>query len=100
MTTPTTTSVVVVTMTLDPGRTEDVDAHFHRDVVPYVVSRPGFVSGRWLRSVDGSRGLGLLVFDTGEHAEAAAEGPRRASRDEDRAWNIERVEVFDEVTSA
>ena len=40
-------------------------------VIPMVKQTPGFVAGYWLAPADG-KGLGLVVFDTEEHANAMA----------------------------
>lgn len=42
-------------------------------VVPRISQLPGFVAGYWTRSVDGSNGRSLIVFDSEEGARAAAE---------------------------
>ena len=88
-------STVIVTMELDPARTAEVGRHFREDVVPWARTRPGFVSGRFLRSADGTRGMGVVVFTTPEHAEAAAAGPRSAPPGP--AWSIASVELLETV---
>jgi hypothetical protein len=40
-------------------------------VIPTVKELPGFERGVWLRSADGSTGMGVVVFDSEEHAKAA-----------------------------
>ena len=40
-------------------------------VVPQAKAQPGFTRGTWMR--DGATGMGVIVFDTSEHAEAAKE---------------------------
>ena len=42
-------------------------------VVPRISSLPGFVAGYWTRSSDGSNGRSMLVFESEEAAQAAAE---------------------------
>jgi len=53
-----------------------------------------------LRSPDGQAGLGVVVFASEETASAAAQGPRSYARDDDRAWNIENVTVYQQLTTA
>ena len=48
-------------------------------IIPNVKGLDGFDRGVWLRSVDGSTGMGIIVFDSEEHAEAA-EGALAAIR--------------------
>ena len=70
------------------------------DVVAWARQQPGFVSGQWLRSPDGSDGMGVVVFASEDAATGAARGPRNYPRDDDRAWNIENVTVYEQLTSA
>lgn len=93
-------TTLVVRLSLDPARGADVVRHFENDVVPWAKHQPGFVSGQWLRSVDGSRGMGVVVFESAQTAHAAAAGPRNSRRDDTRAWNIEDVDILDQVTIA
>jgi hypothetical protein len=93
-------NTMVVTMTLDAARSDEVDRHFREDVAPWASRQAGFVSGQWLRLPGGVQGFGIVVFDSQEHADAAAQGPRQAPRIEGRAWNTDRVEVFDQVADA
>jgi hypothetical protein len=41
--------------------------------VPRVSQAPGFVAGYWTRADDGSNGLSMLVFESGDNARAAAD---------------------------
>jgi len=91
---------LVVQMSTDPARPEEVARHFYEDVVRWVRQQPGFVSGQWLRSADRSEGLGVVVFASEDAATAAAQGPRNYARDDERAWNLDRVTVYEQVTSA
>ena len=43
-------------------------------VIPVVKQLPGFQRGVWLRSEDGSTGMGIVVFDSEEHAGSAHDG--------------------------
>jgi quinol monooxygenase YgiN len=47
---------MVVQMSTDPSRVEQVARHLREDVVKFAKQQPGFVSGQWLRSADGSGG--------------------------------------------
>jgi hypothetical protein len=44
--------------------------------------------------------MGIVVFATQDAATAAARAPRSYPRDDSRAWNIEDVTVYEQVTSA
>jgi hypothetical protein len=93
-------NVMLVSLKLDPSRIEEVDRHLREDVVSWATRQAGFVCGQWLRRVDGQQGLGLVVFDTEEHANAAADGPRSQPSVQGRAWNTESVAVFELVAQA
>jgi hypothetical protein len=91
---------VVVRMSTDPSRRADVVRHLRDDIVGWARTRPGFVSGQWLLAADGQHGGGVIVFDSAEAAESAARAPRDYGRDEARAWNIDSVEIYEQVAAA
>jgi hypothetical protein len=91
---------IVVTMSADPERRAETVTHLQRDVEPWATKQAGFVSGQWLATPDGTQGLGVIVFETREQAELAARGPRSYRRDDERAWNVDRVDVFEQVAHA
>ena len=90
---------MVVQMSTDPSRTDAVARHFREDIVSWARQQPGFVSGQWLLGPGHDQGMGVVVFATEDAASAAAEGPRSYPRDHNRAWNIEEVAVYQQVTS-
>jgi len=47
-------------------------------IVPSAAGAPGFISGHWTRSDDGSNGLSMLVFETEDAARAMADRIRGA----------------------
>ena len=61
---------VVVSVTSDDF--EGAKAGLESEVVPNVSRAPGFVAGYWL-SPSGGKGLSIVVFESEEHARAAAE---------------------------
>ena len=91
---------MVVQMSTDPSRTNVVARHLREDIVSWARQQPGFVSGQWLLGPGQTRGLGVVVFASEDAATAAAQGPRSFPRDEGRAWNVEDVTVYQQVTSA
>jgi hypothetical protein len=58
------------------------------------------VSGQWLLNPGNKRGMGVVVFSSENAATAAARGPLSFPRDDARAWNVETVTVYHQVTSA
>ena len=91
---------LVVKMTTDPARSEDVSRHLRDDVTAWAKRQPGFVSGEWLLNDTQDSGLGLVVFDSVEAASKAAVGPRSGGHDNRRAWNVDSVTVYEHVASA
>ena len=91
---------MVVQMSTDPSRPEEVARHLHEDVVEWAKQQPGFISGQWLRSADKSMGMGVVVFASEEAATSAAQGPRNSPRDDERPWNLDSVTVYEQLTSA
>jgi hypothetical protein len=58
---------------------EDVDMAkegLHGGLIPFVKSMPGFVRGTWSADREAGKGIGMMVFDTRENAEAALENMR------------------------
>jgi hypothetical protein len=69
-------------------------------VISWAKQQPGFVSGEWLLAPGNGQGMGVVVFASEDDATAAAAGPRSFPRDDSRAWNIEDVTVYEQVTTA
>jgi len=93
-------NTLVVTLKLDASRAEEIDRHLREDVASWAKRQPGFVSGQWLRLLGGDRGMGVVVFESEEQANAAAQGPRSQGPVEGRAWNTESVAVYELVAQA
>ena len=62
---------VVITVGIEPGKADEATAILHNQVVPDVKATPGFVSGTWARSEDGTNGHSLVLFENEETAKAA-----------------------------
>jgi hypothetical protein len=61
---------------IDATRADEGIELLNTFTVPTVKQAPGFISGTWLRSLDGTHGQSLLLFDGEDAANAAA---RRAA---------------------
>jgi hypothetical protein len=69
------------------------------EVVPRAAGAPGFVTGYWTRSEDGSNGLAMVVFESDEAARAASEMIRsQAGQRED--VTLDDVELREVVANA
>ena len=66
-------------------------------VVPRVSQLPGFVTGYWTRSDDGSNGRSMIVFESEEAARAAVE---RISQSVPEGVTLESAEVREVVANA
>ena len=62
----------VVTVDTDAARADDAVKLLQEFTIPMAKSQEGFVRGVWLRSSDKSKGRGVVLFDTEEHASATA----------------------------
>lgn len=91
---------MVVQMTTDPARTDMIIRHFREDIINWATQQPGFMSGQWLLDSGRNQGMGIVVFANESDASAAARGPRSYARDDHRAWNIDDVTIYQQVTSA
>lgn len=68
---------LVFEVTIDPARADEAEKLLHETVVPGRPGLPGFVTGSWLRSDDGTRGNSVVVFESEEAAQNALDnGPR------------------------
>jgi hypothetical protein len=59
---------------VDTVKISDLDqarAGLHGGLIPFIKSMAGFVQGTWAADVDAGEGLGMMVFDTRENAQAA-----------------------------
>jgi hypothetical protein len=62
---------VVVNVELDPARFDEEQGILEGRVIPMFTSQDGFASGRWFRTVDGTRGHATVLFDSQSAANAA-----------------------------
>jgi hypothetical protein len=58
---------------IDSSRADEAADLLNNYTVPMVKQAPGFVSGTWARSADGTHGQSLIVFENEAAAKAAAE---------------------------
>ena len=63
---------VVVTVNIAPGQFETARKALQEQVIPRVRQAPGLVKGYWTVRPGAGEGLSLVVFDTREHADGAA----------------------------
>ena len=63
---------LLVTVEIERGQEDEATEALHGIVVPGAKAEPGFVSGTWARSTDGTKGHGFILFDSEEAARAGA----------------------------
>ena len=73
---------MVSTVEIKSGRADEAVQTLNDQVVPAVKGTPGFVSGMWARSADGTKGHSVVIFETEDAAKAAMEQSRRSTLDE------------------
>jgi len=64
---------VINEVEIDASRREEAEKLLNEFVVPTAKGLAGFKRGTWLRSLDGTLGRGLLLFESEETARAAVE---------------------------
>lgn len=94
-----TMGTMIVRMDCDPDHRDEVVRHLREDVVAWAHEQPGFVSGAWRVSPDGTVGLGCVEFTSVEAAETAARGPR-GYHDPEVPFRIAAVDVLETVATA
>jgi hypothetical protein len=71
--------LVELELDIDPARADEAIKFLNESVVPMIRRGAGFVSGTWMRSMDGTRARSLILYEDEEAANAAAgraaEGP-------------------------
>jgi len=70
---------MVATVEIKAGKGDEAMDILHNQVVPDVKQMPGFVSGTWARSEDGTKGHSVLIFETEDAAKAAIEQARQGT---------------------
>jgi hypothetical protein len=63
---------VVGRVQIDSGRADEARELLNTFTIPTVKQQPGFISGTWLRSSDGTSGTSVVLVDSEEAATALA----------------------------
>jgi hypothetical protein len=64
---------VLGTVEIDANRADEAHELLNSFTVPNAKQAPGFISGTWCRSADGTRAHSLVLFESEATAKAAAE---------------------------
>jgi hypothetical protein len=65
---------LVSQVSLEGRSPEDAVRLLNDQVIPIVKGLTGFERGIWARTADGSKGMGIVVFDSEDNARAARDG--------------------------
>ena len=87
-------NVVSVTIHDDDAAQQELQER----IVPMVKGSEGFLRGIWLRNRETGKGLGVVVFDTREHAEVMAAQVPPGSPDD--PVSRERLGIYEIVAEA
>jgi hypothetical protein len=68
---------LLVELEIDPARADEAIPFLQNVVVPMVKQGTGFVSGTWMRSLDGMRTRSLILYNDERAANDAAERARK-----------------------
>jgi hypothetical protein len=88
---------MLVSVQIEGGRADDAEKILHEVTVPRVKSLDGFVKGYWCRAADGTRGRGVVLFESEGAAKAAAD---QVEPPPGSPVTIEGVEVFEVIAEA
>jgi hypothetical protein len=78
---------------------EPAQQYLHEQIVPRVSQAPGFVAGYWTRSDDGANGMSMVVFESQDAAQSAAQQLQEQGSGSD-AVELDSAEVREVVASA
>jgi hypothetical protein len=73
-------SALVTTVRTDDPDEAHRQKYLNEWVIPRLKARAGFQSARFLRSQDGTTGVGVVIFDTETNAKAALDAMATADR--------------------
>ncbi|HYG92604.1 MAG TPA: antibiotic biosynthesis monooxygenase [Nocardioides sp.] len=90
-------TTLLVSLTLDPERTDEVVRLLRGEMAPWMRRQPGFVSSHWYLAGDGGHCTITVEFDSEPAAEEVARATLALPGSRHRSWNVERVEVVDDL---
>jgi hypothetical protein len=91
---------VVSEVRVDPSREEEARKLLHDVVVPQARQFEGFVAGRWLRALQGQKGVAVIFFSSEQAARAAVERARSEGPPPGGPVAMESIDVFEVIAEA
>lgn len=89
---------MVINVKIDPDRFDEAEQGLTEMVVPTVKAQAGFVRGTWLHHRAESRGIGVVVYESKDAAQAAMamfEQMRAAPESANDPVTVESAELYD-----
>jgi hypothetical protein len=90
---------LLVELEIDAARADEAIPFLHDVVIPMIKQGAGFVSGTWMRSLDGTRTRSLILYDD-EHAATDAAGRARQGPPPGAPTRFVSAEVFEVMAQA
>jgi hypothetical protein len=91
---------VINEVEIDASRNEEAEKLLNELVVPRAKSLVGFRRGTWLRSLDGTQGRGVLLFESEQTARAAADEIRSQGPPPDAPVTPRSIAVYEVLAEA
>jgi len=91
---------VVTEVKVDASREEEARKLLHDVVAPQAKQFDGFVAGRWLRALEGERGVAVIFFSSEEAAHAAVERGSSEGLPPGGPATMQSVDVFEVIAEA
>ena len=89
-------TTVLVSLVLEPDRSDDVLARLRAEVAPWLRRLPGFVTSRWLLTEEHDRCTVLVELARGNGFVALREALSSEARSA-RSWRCERIELVTDL---
>jgi hypothetical protein len=91
---------VIVQVKIDQSREDEARKMLQDVVVPSAKQLAGFVSGHWLRALQGDQGISVLLFESAEAAQSAAEQIRTQGPPPGVPVTMETVDAYEVLLQA
>ncbi|WP_435771831.1 hypothetical protein [Nocardioides sp. SYSU DS0651] len=90
-------TTLLLTLALDPERTEDVVERLRTELAPWLRRRPGFVTSRWLLADQQDRCTVVVEVGCGADLDHLLAAVRATHTNPARSWHCERVEAVQDL---
>jgi len=91
---------VVTEVNVDASREEEARELLNDVVVPQAKQFDGFVAERWLRALEGERGVAVIFFSSEQAARAAVERARSEGPPPGGPVSMQSIDLFEVIAEA